>query len=523
MNFSCRAGIPRACSQRILLKLARSSSSSSSSSSSTPANSASPWTPIPRQFKHHLNYRYLRENVDSIEQNARNRGAVNVDVRHSLKLYDQFTSTSLRISELRKKRNEIALETSQLVAALKTVKDRSEKERLNSRKQALIDEGRELKAILSEEELAIAKLEEELYEEARHIPNQTDPSVPIGDESKSITVDMVGSRRLQQDVDHPLRDHVELAKLHNLADFDRAGKVSGTGFYFLKNAGVLLESALTRYALDICISKGFQPVMVPDIVRHEVIEACGFNPKSKDPQTYFLETHLDEPRGKGYDPMRLCLAATAEFPLAAMHANEVFLRSALPLKLVGIGRAYRAEGLSGAINRGLYRVHQFSKVEMFGLTDKDSSAEMLEEFREIQKSIFEGLELCFRVLNMSSEELGAPAYKKYDMEAWMPARNSWGEISSTSNCTDYQSRRFNIRYFDRNVSPGQTNTHSTDFVHTVNGTAAAIPRLIISILETHQLANGDIIIPFKLRKYLFGEDVDRIRVGEGMRQVQRDQ
>ncbi|KAI8854076.1 Seryl-tRNA synthetase [Chytridium lagenaria] len=354
-------------------------------------------------------------------------------------------------------------------------------------------------------------MEEDLYEEARHIPNDSSPDVPVGDESKSITVDMVGARRMQDEA-RTLKDHIELAKLHNLADFDRAGKVSGSGFYFLKNAGVLLEMALIRYALDFCISKGFQPISVPDVIRHEVIEACGFNPKSSDPQTYFLETHLDAPRQKGYDPMRLCLSATAEFPLAAMHSNEVFLASALPLKMVAFGRAFRAEGLAGAVNRGLYRVHQFSKVEMFALTDKNGSESMLEEFREIQKQIFEGLELSFRVLNMSSEELGAPAYKKYDMEAWMPARNDWGEISSSSNCTDYQARRFNIRYFDR--STGATPHQSAEFVHSVNGTAAAIPRLIISILETHQLENGDIIIPKKLRKYLYGEDVDRIRVPE---------
>ncbi|KAJ3105487.1 Serine--tRNA ligase, mitochondrial [Phlyctochytrium bullatum] len=258
-----------------------------------------------------------------------------------------------------------------------------------------------LKAKIAEEELLVSQLEGELYEEARHITNDTAADVPVGDESKSEILEIIGTPRVPQG-DECLRDHVELAYMHDLADFERAGKVTGTGFYFLKNAGVLLELALTRYAMDICIKRGFIPIAVPDVVRHEVIEACGFNPRSKDPQTYFLETRLDEPRGLGFDPMRLCLSATAEFPLAAMHANEVFLPSALPRKYVGIGRAFRAEGLSGAVNRGLYRVHQFSKVEMFAITAKDSSGGILEEFRETQKEIFNGLELCYRYDELSS-------------------------------------------------------------------------------------------------------------------------
>ncbi|KAJ3216932.1 hypothetical protein HDU67_008751 [Dinochytrium kinnereticum] len=397
--------------ERTLRVLAGSNGRIRTSHSATTA-SASPTTntmdghstaaSVARQFKHHLNYRHYRENADAIDQNIKNRGASgSVNVWTVVKLHEKFIAADQRLSELRKRRNGIANETKLVIAALKAAQSDAERDELAKRKQDLVDEGRDLKTILAKEEVELGRIGDELYDEARHVPNDSSPDVPVGDESKSITVDMIGSRRMQT-AGKALKDHIELAKLHNLADFDRAGKVSGTGFYFLKNAGVLLEMALIRYALDFCVSKGFQPVAVPDVIRHEVIEACGFNPKSSDPQTYFLETHLDAPRKKGYDPMRLCLSATAEFPMAAMHANEVFLPSALPLKMVAIGRAFRAEGLAGAINRGLYRVHQFSKVEMFAMTDKNGSDAMLEEFREIQKQIFEGLELSFRYFPFST-------------------------------------------------------------------------------------------------------------------------
>jgi seryl-tRNA synthetase len=364
-------------------------------------------------------------------------------------MYNDYIAEEFKVSETRRKRNKIADEISDMVKLMKDMKKAGKKEeekQAGKRMKELTEEGKELKKMLQIQESKLSLRQAQLYDEARHVPNDTAPDVPVGEESNAGLVEIVGTKL--ENSDHVrYKDHVELATLHDIADFDRAGKVAGTGFYYLKNAGAMLELALTRYAVDYCIRRGFVPVTVPDLIRHEVLEACGFNPRSDDPQTYYVNTSAESAEallsssdagnsngGGGtikFNPMRLVLSATAEFPLASMYANEVIQRPSLPLKMVGVGRAFRAEGLAGAINRGLYRVHQFQKVEMFALTSsqKGASDEMLEEFREIQRSLFNDLDLCFRVLNMPTQDLGAPAYKKYDMEAWMPGRKSWGEVS----------------------------------------------------------------------------------------------
>ncbi|KAI8812883.1 hypothetical protein BJ742DRAFT_673483 [Cladochytrium replicatum] len=386
-------------------------------------------------------------------------------------------------------------------------------------------EGITLKRDIQAKESHLSLLESALYEEARHIPNDTHPSTPVGDESACEVILTIGEPRPNPN-GWALKDHFALAQLHDMADFDRAGKVTGNSFYYLKNTGALLELAMIRYTMDVCVRHGFVPILTPDLVRHEIVEACGFSPRSSDPQTYFIQPPFiapsQQPRPSsvtiptpGNDPLQLTLTATAEFPLCAMHANEVLMPSTLPVKMVGFGHSFRAEGTTGGTNRGLYRVHQFSKVEMFALTRPEQSDKILEEFREIQTEIFTSLGLCFRVLNMSTEELGAPAYKKYDMEAWMPARNEWGEISSASNCTDYQSRRLNIRHFTATA----TSATSAEFVHTVNGTACAVPRLIIAILETFQNEKGEIEIPKVLRPYFLGANVEKIIPGKSVREL----
>ncbi|KAJ3240774.1 seryl-tRNA synthetase [Chytriomyces hyalinus] len=478
-----------------------------------------------RSFNAHLDYKRMRARVVEMTENMRNRNLKGAETAPTTvaDLYDRRNALDHSASNLRKDRNLLSSEMARLAKQKNTVL------LAEMKGKALA-----LKSEISAHEAEISSLDAQLFEEARHLPNDTCPTVPIGPEDKAEVLEIVGTQPAAQDGLAPdqFKSHVDLCTLHSIADFTRASKVSGSGFYFLKNFGALMELALSRYAIDTCIQEhGFTPICPPDVIRHEVLEACGFSPRAnvQDPQTYFLSTHLDADHLKaGYDPLRLCLAATAEFPLAAMHAGEVFKPSELPVKYVGLGRAFRAEGLAGGVNRGLYRVHQFSKVEMFGIVaggegGLERSLSMMEEFKDIQKSLFEGLEICFRILNMPTEELGAPAYKKYDMEAWMPGRNSWGEISSTSNCTDYQSRRLNIRNFSSGGGQAQaskstdnTGSHSKnlDYVHTVNGTAAAIPRLIIALVETHQKANGDIHIPERLRPYILGGRVDTIKAGE---------
>jgi seryl-tRNA synthetase len=355
---------------------------------------------------------------------------------------------------------------------------------------------KELKSEITLKESQNSKLEKEILTEITHIPNLTHESTPIGSQDKAQSILTCGSPRVSCG-NVRLKDHLELGKMHNLLDMERGGKVSGNSFYFLKNDGALLELALTRYAIDICRKYGFNPIITPDVIRYDLVDSCGFKPRNTDPQTYFVSHSQKE-------NVQMCLSATAEFPLAGMYSDETL--EGLPLRMVGFGRAFRAEGLSGAHNRGLYRVHQFSKVEMFGITRPSESQDFFNEIVVIQKEIFQGLELCFRVLNMPSEELGASAYQKIDMEAWMPGKKAWGEISSASNCSDFQASRLNIRYLNQ-----KSKSSPTDLVHTINGTAAAIPRLIIAILETHQTDNGDIRIPKKLRPYFKGENVKYIR------------
>ncbi|KAJ3043501.1 seryl-tRNA synthetase [Rhizophlyctis rosea] len=494
--------------------------------------SQTPSATTPRLFSPHLNYRQIRANASQIKQNALDRNVIDINVDQVISLYDSFVAADFQLAELRRQRNRVAGDIAGVVKELKGVQKGGEEwKALNSRREELAREGKDLKPTITALEGELSKLESQLYEEARHIPNDTHPSTPIGDETKARLLDTI-STPLPPTFPSgtPRKTHPDLCTLHDMADFDRAGKVTGNSFYYLRNAGALLEMALTRYAMDICLKHGFTPVLPPDLVRHEVLEACGFSPRSSDPQTFYIQAHNTTttspttPR----DPLQLCLSATAEFPLAAYYANETLSPQKLPVKMVGMGRAFRAEGAAGAINRGLYRVHQFTKVEMFVVSDGEGSEAVLEEIVTVQREIFEGLELCFRVLDMPSGDLGAPAYRKVDMEAWMPGRGAWGEISSASNCTDYQSRRLNIRHFTSPSSPSSpssadvsTTSNSASsvsplaFAHTINGTAAAIPRLIIALLETHQRENGDVYVPVKLRKYLYGEGVDVLRVGEG--------
>ncbi|ORY36204.1 seryl-tRNA synthetase [Rhizoclosmatium globosum] len=498
-----------------------------------------------RSFLPHLDYKSLKAKTlsGSLPSNIKLRNIANTDPFSVVALYDKRVSADFDLAELRKLRNKIAADVKAL-AKQKTSNQNSDAF------QTLQQRGRALKQEIAEKEHALSQLDLNLYDEARHLPNDTCPSVPIGDESKAEVLDIINKHKIPPpptpETLDSIKNHVDLCSLHDMADFTRASKVSGSGFYFLKNFGALFELALQRYAIEtLTLHHGFTPVTVPDIIRHEVLEACGFSPRAgvQDPQTYFLNTHLDPSQHQhhtnttnaaAFDPMRLCLAATAEFPLAAMHAGEVLKPSELPIKYVGLGRAFRAEGLAGSINRGLYRVHQFSKVEMFGLVAGGSGKEalerseaMMEEFKSIQQSLFEGLEICFRILNMPTEELGAPAYKKYDMEAWMPGKNAWGEISSTSNCTDYQSRRLNIRNFPQSQSTdspsggGEATTTNLDFVHTINGTAAAIPRLLIALVETHQNSKGDVYVPLALRPFLLGGKVDVIKAGESFGDVMK--
>jgi seryl-tRNA synthetase len=271
--------------------------------------------------------------------------------------------------------------------------------------------------------------------------------------------------------------------------------VAGQKFYFLKNEAALLELALVQYAMQTLLRHGYTPVITPDVARVEVLEGIGFIPRDPNPETRQVYTLADTD---------LCLVATAEITLGGMHRNQTFDELDLPRKYVGLSHCFRTEaGAPGRDTRGLYRVHQFTKVEMFAFTTPDQSEAVHQELREVEEEIFQGLGLPYHVIDTCTGDLGGPAYRKYDLEAWMPGRGDkgeYGEVTSTSNCTDYQARRLNIRY----RVPGHK---GNPFVHTLNGTAVAVTRAIVAILENYQNADGSVTVPDVLRPWVGKERI----------------
>ncbi|XP_077980569.1 serine--tRNA ligase, mitochondrial-like [Glandiceps talaboti] len=320
------------------------------------------------------------------------------------------------------------------------------------------------------------------------LPNTMHPDVPIGDESKANVIELIGNKPC---FDFKPKNHVTISENLDIFRGRNLGHFTGHRSYYLIGAGVELEQALIRFTFDRILKKGFQCISVPDIVHPLIFEGCGMRTSGLRTQVY----HLDSSCHGDY-----CLTGTSEVSIAGYYVNQKLRNHELPQRLAAISRCYRAETAHTAEARGLYRVHQFTKVEMFGVTaDKNQSDEMHQEFLSIEKELYTELGLYFRVLDMPSEELGLPAYRKFDIEAWMPGRDSWGEISSTSNCTDYQSRRLNIKYCDE--SGGE------HYVNTVNGTACAVPRMIIAILETYQQEDGSVRIPAALQPYMKGQQL----------------
>ncbi|EPQ30172.1 uncharacterized protein PFL1_02288 [Pseudozyma flocculosa PF-1] len=442
-------------------------------------------------------------------------------------------------------------------ASTKEVAAKSEAEELGEKLASLRQRAKTLKDEIARLVSEDIELRQWSLEYRLAWPNALHPEVPVGPEPEAIVVKVEDpGQKLpasfdvvkQQEPDSvlqlkhfppnpkpdPTRDHLTLASSLRSGHIDMAAGVLSTGssWPYLMGTISLLEHALSQYALDVVIKQGFTAVSPPDVVRAELADRCGFRPRDeKAKQTYFLEGDKPKSTGTGAksDPQRslndLCLAATAEIPLASLLAAVTFPSSpsqrrggslvesdSLPVKLVALGHAFRAEaGARGADTRGLYRVHQFTKVEMVVATSAEGSEsdEALERLREIQESIIGSLGLPYRVLDMPTEELGASAYRKYDIEVWMPGRGSWGEVSSASNCTDYQARRLLVRYQTSPSDSASDDTKKNEFAHTLNATAAAIPRLVVAILENYGVADGKLVLPAVLRPYWLGGDAKK--------------
>ena len=410
-----------------------------------------------------LDRRFVADNIDLVTANCRARGS-SADVARFAELDKLRRQLQADIDRLNQQAGQVSKSIGQ-------AKDAAERE---ARKA----EGRKLREEVGALETRQAEIVAEADGILAAIPNLTHPDAPVGGEADAVEI----RRGVTPQPRFPFKplDHVELGAKLRLFDFDAGAKVAGHGFYFLVGDGVLLELALTRYCVELLMGRGFTVMTTPDLARDSILEGTGFMPRGPETQIYSIT---------GSD---LSLVATAEITLGGAMHERIFEAEELPLRLCGISHCFRTEaGAHGRATRGLYRVHQFTKVEMFAFTLPEQSDAMHRELLELECALFDGLGIPYRVIDTASGDLGGPAYRKFDLEAWMPGRGEggeWGEVTSTSNCTDYQARRLAIR-------SKKAGEKGTQFVHTLNGTAIAMSRAIIAILENYQQADGTVKVP----------------------------
>ncbi|MCA9301747.1 serine--tRNA ligase [Candidatus Nomurabacteria bacterium] len=421
-----------------------------------------------------LDIKIIRENPEVVKKaiEDKNMNGV-VDIDRLLQVDVEYRNLLKKVEELRAIRNELSQDISKVSG------DAREK---------LITQASDTKEELKGLEDKLLVLKNELDAMVMAVPNIPSADVPVGrDESGNEILKHVGDI---PKLDFEPKDHVELGESLGIISFEDGAKVSGSQFYFLYGAGVLMELALVQYAFEKLSKAGFTPTLTPDLAKSRYYLGTGYAPRGDEAQTYTIE---------GED---LGLIATAEVTLAGKHADEVLLLENLPLKYVGYSHCFRKEaGAYGKYSKGLYRVHQFTKVEMFIYCKPEESMQMHDYLLEMEESIYQGLGISYRVLKQCTGDLGAMAARKYDIEAWMPGRKDYGEVTSTSNCTDYQARNLNIKY--------KLDTGGTEYVHMLNGTAVATSRTIIAILENYQQADGSVLIPEVLKPYMNGLEVIR--------------
>ncbi len=405
-----------------------------------------------------LDISYIREHKDAVKKNCANR-RVTVDIDRLLSLDEERRQLVHDRDELRAKKN-------------KTSKAKPSPEEIVAMRAV----GDQIKVLDVKFDVVLGEYQDLLTQ----VPNLTSPDAPIGGEEDFRVVEVVG--KAPQFRFTP-KDHEEILRGLDLIDFERGAKVTGAKFYFAKNDLVRLNQALINYGLDIVAGHGYTILETPDLAKDEILSGVGFNPRGKETQVYSIE---GEP---------LSLIGTAEITVGGYHAGEVLDLSAGPKKYVALSHCFRTEaGAYGRTSKGLYRVHQFTKLEMFIFCRPEDSEANHAELLEIEREIVDGLGLPYRVIDIASADLGGPAYRKFDLEAWMVMKNDYGEITSTSNCTDYQARRLGITY--------KKESGESAFVHTLNGTAVTTSRIPLAIVENYQRADGRIDVPKALRPYL---------------------
>ncbi len=413
-----------------------------------------------------LDIRFIRENAERVQKDALNKGYKNADIQAVIALDDKRKTLTAQIDELRTRRNQIA-------SSMKNSGGKPSDEQ--------IAEGKKIKEELAEIEKKYRELNEKLSTALNGIPNILQDDVPIGKEGEDDLVKTWGEELFESR--KGAQDHLDFANKKNWVDFERGSKVAGTKFYFLKGDLALLENAIYQFALNKLISKGFNFMTVPHMVNGEVATGTGFAPRSSDQSDeYFIE---------GED---LSLIATAEMSLTGYHAGEILNEKDLPIFYAGYSPCYRKEaGTYGKHTRGLFRVHQFNKLEMYAYTLPEQSVEAHQKILAVEEEIYQDLGIPYRVINIASGDLGAPASKKYDIEYWSPVDGAYREITSCSNCTDYQARNLNIRVRRENGD--------LQVVHTLNGTAVSLARCLVAAIENFQ-DGDDLVIPEVLRPYM---------------------
>jgi seryl-tRNA synthetase len=416
-----------------------------------------------------LDVKFIRENAERVERDAKNKG-YKIDIKDVLRLDDERRKLQLSTDELRAKRNETA-------AKMKGGRPSPE----------LIAEGKALKEKLSKNEGKLKEIEEKFDTEMRSIPNILLPDVPLGPEEN---YEVVAEWEPKSGKKTAAEDHLDFAVKRDWVDFERGAKVAGTKFYFLRGELALLENAIYQFALaKLTGEKHFTFMTVPHMVSGAVAFGTGFAPRTSDQSDeYFIE---------GED---LSLIATAEMSLTGYHKDEILDEKDLPLFYAGYSPCYRKEaGAAGKHTRGLFRVHQFNKLEMYSYCLPEDSEKIHEKLRGIEEEIWRELGIPYRVISVASGDLGAPAAKKYDLEYWSPVDGSYRELTSCSNCTDYQARNLNIRVRRKD---GLITT-----AHTLNGTAVSLARSLVAVIENYQSADGEHLeVPEVLRKYLGGRE-----------------
>lgn len=404
-----------------------------------------------------LDINFIRENKELVKKGVGAKGFDISLIDKILELDERRRKLLLEIEGLRAKRNRIA------------------------EKKKPSEEGKEIKEELKDKEPELAEVQKEYKELLFKIPNLPSRRSPVGKSDKeNVELRTWGEPKK---FEFKPKDHLEIGKNLKILDFETGAKVAGSQFYFLYGDGVMLELALTNFVLDKLYKKGYQPVMTPDLAKSRYYLGTGYAPKGNEAQTY---TICDTDLG---------LIATAEVTLAGAHADEIISEEKLPMKYVGYSHCFRQEaGAYGKYSKGLYRVHQFTKTEMFIYCKPEDSEKLHEEILALEEEIFQDLEIPYRVVEMCTADLGAMAARKIDIEAWMPGRNDYGEVTSTSNVTDYQARNLNIKF--------RKPTGETGYVHMLNGTAVVMSRVPIAILENYQQEDGSVKIPEVLQKWM---------------------